>query len=500
MELKTRLLPKGDRLEGLLLICWYITIASAAFGDCLLRIALPIGGHFFLFRGAILATCFLYFLTLIRRRENPFRGLSRIELCFVAAAACMLAYGAASALWSLSLGAWFSKFFTMCQMFALVFLFLKLCRDEKVMRVTLLLAGVSTLICALGGFVECFHGPFFDTPYRDYSYVFFNKPLYAPIFTFYNPNGLSAYILFILEVLYLYTAFCWERIAPPRNRRLLYFLSVCMGFSLFLCCADGGRLCILALPVILCGLAVWLAMRYKRGLVVFLGLALCLGFIYVGENYSEVKYRAEQAGERIQEFFTPAEKPGSAETPSDTDKPAPPPPPDKNVHGSLYTIAPAVTDLIGGAPADKSSGIRLALLKNSMQMLTESKGLGIGLGNAELRMAKYGNTGGLTNVHCFIMEVLLEFGIFAFLPLLVLVFLILKALLAGLYAAAKSRQRELAAGILFLLFTILAYPLLSTANSSSWGLVAMWLYVALVLLYSGRVEGWKVCMIRILQT
>lgn len=482
MELKTKLLPEGDRLEGLLLICWYITVASAAFGDCLLRISLPIGGHLFLFRIAILATCFLYLLTLIRRRENPFRGLSRIELCFVAAAACMLVYGAASALWSLSLGAWFSKFFTMCQMFALVFLFLKLCRDEKVMRVTLLLAGVSTLICALGGFVECFHGPFFDTPYRNHSYVFFNKGMYAPIFTFYNPNGLSAYILFILEVLYLYTAFCWERIAPPRNRRLLYLLSVCMGFTLFLCCADGGRLCILAIPVILCGLAVWLVMRYKRGLVVFLGLALCLAFIYVGENYNEVKYRAEQAGERIQEFFTPGE------TPSDTEKPTPPPPPDKNLYGSLYTIAPAITGSGKTESVQESDATRATLLKNAFVMLFQSKGLGVGLGNAEIRIAEFGNTEILA-VHCFIMEVFAEFGVFAILPLLILVLLIFKVLFTSLYAAIKDHRREPAANILLLLFTILSYPLLSTANSSSWGIVAMWLYVALVLLYSGRMEG-----------
>ena len=155
MKQTTSQIPASGYLEKLLVICWYVTVASAAFGSCLLRISLPIGGHFFLFRGAILATCLVYLLLLLRRRENPFRGLSRIEICFVGVVACMLGYGLVSALWAISLGAWFSKFFTMCQMFALVFLFLKLCRDEKVMRVTLLLAGITTLFCALGGIVEC---------------------------------------------------------------------------------------------------------------------------------------------------------------------------------------------------------------------------------------------------------------------------------------------------------------------------------------------------------
>lgn len=432
-----------------------------------------------MFRGAILVTCLVYLLLLCQRRQNPFCGLSRIEICFVGVMVCMLGYGLISALWAISLGVWFSKFFMMCQMFALVFLFLKLCRDEKVMRVTLLLAGVTTLFCALGGIVECFHGPFFDTPYRDYVYVFFNKAMYAPIFTFYNPNGMATYVLFILELLYLYMTFNWEKIAFPQNRRLLYVLSACMGIAIFLCCADSGRLAFLSLPIILCGLAVWLMIRFKKGLVVFLGLALCITFIYIGENYAEVKYYIEQSGRQIQEFFIPADESAIPD----------PPPPDKNVHGTLYTIVPAITGADKDVSAQESDGIRVALIKNSMKMLVESEGLGIGLGNAEQRMAEFDNTGEITAVHCFIMEVLLEFGAFALIPLLILVFLIFKSLFIGLYMAVKIHRWEHVSNILFLLFTIIAYPLLSTANSSSWSIGAMWLYIAMVLLYSGKIES-----------
>jgi len=270
----------------------------------------------------------------------------------------MLGYGLVSALWAISLGAWFSKFFTMCQMFALVFLFLKLCRDEKVMRVTLLLAGITTLFCALGGIVECVRGPFFDTPYRTLRYVFFNRAMYAPIFTFYNPNGMAVYVLFTLEILYLHMAFNWEKISSPQNKRLLYGLSAWMGISIFICCAGSGRLALLSLPIILCGLAVWLMMRFKKGLVVFLGLALCLTFVYVGENYAEVKYRVVQTGRQIQEFWVPAD--GSASS----DEPMDPPPPDKNLHATLYTIVPAITGVGKGASAQESDGVRVSLLKS----------------------------------------------------------------------------------------------------------------------------------------
>lgn len=483
MKQTTSQIPASGYLEKLLVICWYVTVASAAFGSCLLRISLQIGGHFFLFRGAILATCLVYLLLLLRRRENPFRGLSRIEICFVGVVACMLGYGLVSALWAISLGAWFSKFFTMCQMFALVFLFLKLCRDEKVMRVTLLLAGITTLFCALGGIVECVRGPFFDTPYRTLRYVFFNRAMYAPIFTFYNPNGMAVYVLFTLEILYLHMAFNWEKISSPQNKRLLYGLSAWMGISIFICCAGSGRLALLSLPIILCGLAVWLMMRFKKGLVVFLGLALCLTFVYVGENYAEVKYRVVQTGRQIQEFWVPAD--GSASS----DEPMDPPPPDKNLHATLYTIVPAITGVGKGASAQESDGVRVSLLKNSMEMLIESKGLGIGLGNAEQRMPEFDNTGGITAVHCFIMEIFLEFGVFALIPLLVLVFLILKVIFYELYTAVKTHRREQLADVFFLVFTIITYLPLSTANSSSWGLQAMWLYIAEVLLCTGKMEG-----------
>lgn len=479
---KTGLVAEHSLLEKLLLISWYVTVASALFGDCLLRVKLPIGGHFFLFRGAILFTCLIYLLVLLRRRENPFRGLSGIELCFVAAAVCMTAYGVVSAAWSLSLGAWFSRVFTMCQMFAFVFLFLKLCRNERVLRVTLLLIGAATAVCILGGLAECFRGPFFDTPYFWPTYMFFEKPMYAPIFTFYNTNGFAVSLLFTLELLYLHMAFHWEKNGPGLSRRLLAGISAGITLMLFLCCAGGGRLAILSLPVILSGLALWLAMRYKKGLAVFIAFILCLAFVYVGENYEEIRYGVTQRWEQIA---------GPASTPGVPDQPSTPEPPKKNPFGTLQDVVPSVTGSGKGEGLQESDNVRLALLKNSWKMLVESKGLGIGAGNAELRMADFDNTGGKVNIHCFIMEVLLEFGVSALLPLLVLFIMIFRTLILRLYEAVKARRREPLSDILFLLFTIAAFPLLSTANSSSWGLAAMWLYVALVLLYSGRMERYS---------
>ena len=487
MNVKPSLLGANSRLEAVFLVCWYVTIASAAFGNCLLRIELPVGGHFFLFRGAILVTCVLYGLVLLKRRENPLKGLSRPELWFVVLMSSMLAYGLVSVLWSMSIGAWFSKLFTMCQMFALAFLFLKVCRDPKVMRITMALVGITALICAIGGLIECFHGPFFDTPYRKYRYVFFNKAMYAPIFTSYNTNGLAVFLLFSIETLYLWMAWHWTRRSDRANHRLLWGISAGLALTLFLCCAGGGRLAILAIPILLVGLAVWLCLQYKKGLLVFLMLFAMLGFIYVGENYNQVKYQVQQVGTQIQQLFASDTPTSSVETP-----PGETPPeetlPEQNTHGTLYTVIPSITGANVDESLTMSDATRLTLLKNSMDMLIKSRGLGVGLGNAELRMEEYVDEGELTNVHCFIMEVMAEFGIFALIPLLLLVFSAVKHLGIQFIGAAKTRNKGLLANVLLLFFTALAYPLLSTANSSSWGITIMWVYLACLLMYCGKSE------------
>lgn len=488
MNIKEAILGRGSRLETAFLLCWYVTIASAAFGDCLLRIKLPIGGHFFLFRGAILLTCLLYLILLLKGKENPLKGLSRPELWFVGLMACMLAYGLVSVLWSLSIGAWFSKLFTMCQMFALTFIFLKVCRDPKVMRITMALVGITALICAVGGLIECFHGPFFDTPYRNYTYVFFDKWMYPPTFTFYNGNGMAVFLLFSLETLYLWMASRWEASTDRINHRLLWRLSAGMAFAIFLCCAVGGRLALLAIPIILVGLAGWLFIRYKKGLLVFVLLFATLGFIYVGENYGQVRFYAQQAGAQIQQFFEQDEPAPSEETPSE-ETPSVETPPDSNSWGTLYTIIPSITGKPVNESLAASDGVRLTLLKNAMDMLIQSHGLGVGLGNAELRMEEYGNTGSLTNIHCFIMEVMAEFGVFALIPFLLVLFAALKSLLIKFTSAIKARDKVTISNVILLFCTALAYPLLSTANSSSWGISSMWMYLACLLMYCGKPQN-----------
>ena len=177
-------------------------------------------------------------------------------------------------------------------------------------------------------------------------------------------------------------AFNWEQTGLTRNKRILYILSAGMMLTLFLCCAAGGRLAVLSIPILFCGLAGWLFMRHKKGLLVFVEFALCFSFIFIGENYDP------NAGKQL--IIDPGK---TDEAIINTDK---------GFNGTLATAVSTVTGTTENESIKESDGLRVALLKNSTEMLIQSKGLGIGLGNAEPRMKGYTNTCGLTNVHCFI--------------------------------------------------------------------------------------------------
>ena len=63
-----------------------------------------------------------------------------------------------------------------------------------------------------------------------------------------------------------------------------------------------------------------------------------------------------------------------------------------------------------------STGVRINLLKNSLVFLVRTAGFGVGAGNAEYWMGNFPvyNTRGITNLHNWWDEILLEYGVFIF--------------------------------------------------------------------------------------
>lgn len=461
---------KTDKLWGAVLIFWYLTVFSSFLGSYLLRIPLPIGGNFFLFRGVLPLTVLLFAVWCVRNKRNPFAGLTRIEQCFLLLVAVMVLYGTVSVLFAISKGAWFSKYLSMGYYLCFALLFVLLCKDPGVRKATVLLACGTMLFCTLGGLAETVTDCFFDTPYAGkFSYYFMGRWWQPPIFTFYNTNGLAASNLWMLLIAWMSLFQQWPDLSGKRRRWLLWGLTALTCLGIFLYSVSNSRLTIYALPFLFAGLAVWLLLRHKRGLWIFAAFACCLLFIYAGEHYDQIK-------EYVEIHMTETE-PGSSEAPGS--KPSSKP----NNHGTMNSLVPkdAETGKVS-LSSDESGGIRVNLIKNSVQMLIGSKGLGIGLGNAELRMKAYDNTGNIVNVHCFLMELFLEFGIFAILSLLLLVCVLLWNWFLRLRRAGRERDRVLLSNTLFQIFAVLTYPLLSTVNASSWGLSAMWLFLGYVLL------------------
>ena len=84
------------------------------------------------------------------------------------------------------------------------------------------------------------------------------------------------------------------------------------------------------------------------------------------------------------------------------------------------------------------------------------------------------------------MRIAADYGIFALLPLCAIAFLLLKRIFTSLSAAwrRKDGQAAAAAGALLFFAVLLTYPIVSTASSDAQDDIAMWFYLAMMVLYA----------------
>lgn len=445
-------------LDKCLLFGWFITVASMLFYACLLRFELPIGGHMFLFRAAVMVTMVIFAVKEIRDRTFFVKNLSRTEWILLITLVSMVLYGVVSIKFSLGISDWISKFLTMVIAFGFLFIYVRVGQNEKVQKITMGLLMITTAICLVGGLIECFTGCFFDTDYHDQKYIFFGKALYFPIFTFYNPNLFAVSTMFALSTLLLYAFDRFDTWTHVQKNLLLAAICVGSMLCMFLYCADQGRLTMLSMIALFIGIAIWLAVRMRKGLVWFvLSLIVAAVFILFGENYWGIVNLIQQAQNSSQIL---------------QDLP--------NAFGQEYNST--LTTIVDGTLVQGGEGTRIALLRNAIEMIFDSRFLGVGFGNAELRMANYTNTGGLVNVHCFFLELVLEFGIFALIPLLALFGSIFYNYYLLFQHAIRQKNTAMLTNLIFQTITVFLLPVLSTVNSSSWTIMAMWLYVGYIII------------------
>lgn len=466
---------KEDKLWSVTTLFWYLTVFSSFFMAYLFPVELPIGGHFFLYRLALPVTALLYGVWCIKGRYNPLKGIALIEKCVLLLLSSMLLYGMASFFWAISKGAWFSQMLSTGMDFCFLYLAIQFYKDDRTRKGTVLLACATMLFCCLGGLIEMSCGCFFDTPYAGTSFYYFMGKLWqAPVFCFYNQNGLSASAFWVLIVGFLYLFDRWNDLTARKKHRFWNVGVAVICICLFLFCAAGSRLTLWAIPFFLVGLACWLLLRYKRGLLAFVAIACCFLFIYVGENYTNIKEQLAYVAElnRWQESVESGTAAGEA--------PKKPTPTTPSHTTTGHTVPVDKESGQVSIVADESGGLRVNLMKNALNLIADSKCLGVGVGNLEIRMAEYDNVRGMVNPHCFVVEVIAEFGIFALLPLLALGFVLCKNWFKNILQSVQQKDRVLLSNVVFQIFAVLTYPFLSTINSSSWGMSPMWLFLAYI--------------------
>ena len=450
-----------NRLWKVLIVCWYITIVSSVFYEYLLPIELPIGGHLFLFRIALPVTFCLFAAWVIRYRYPLFRQLTKLELCFLLLVGVLAVYTAVSVLWAIEVKRWLTKGLSIAYSLCFTLLFLYLGRDKKVFRNSVLVAVGTFAFCALGGFVEFFTGALFETPHAGgIGFTFFDHGLYPPIFCFYNTNSLAASTFWGLLLGAMLLVEKWDGLAV--KRRKWWNLLLIGGIALCHCLYQGGsaRIASMCIIVLLVSLVVWYILQYKKGLLAIAVLLAFFQFVFIGINYA---------------YWV------SDPIPTDPTVSVSPTTPSDSTDATVDTTAPTEPDATGPqeiTTRQESDKVRVNLLLNGFDLLKKSNWLGIGVGNTELRMFEYNNHKGVLSLHCFVAELFVEYGIFAILPFTALLVMLLVNWIALLKKSITCKDRKMFANTLFQFMTALTFPLVSSANSSSWTIMAMWMYLA----------------------
>ena len=135
----------------------------------------------------------------------------------------------------------------------------------------------------------------------------------------------------------------------------------------------------------------------------------------------------------------------------------------------------------------RSAGVRARLLLHACNCFIESKGFGVGLGNTsqlavQRQIAEINGEGRyLESIHCFIVRLLADYGIFAGIPISVIALLMLRSVWQAMAAGRKKEDRELIGRALFLLVAILLFPIVSTSSSDAQDSIPMWIFLASVI-------------------
>lgn len=133
-------------------------------------------------------------------------------------------------------------------------------------------------------------------------------------------------------------------------------------------------------------------------------------------------------------------------------------------------------------PVERSTNdsniVRMNLVYNSIDFLSQTYGFGVGAGNAEIWMEKYGlyDTRGITNPHNWWIEILVNYGLFIFV-LYVIIYIRLIYQLFEIFLKSKDINQQETAKVLFI--SLVTFSFASISSSSVMGFMPQWILIIL---------------------
>ncbi len=484
---------KQDKLRCALVVCWLLTVAASFFNSYLLPVQLPGVGTWYAFRTLVPLTALVYAVYAIWTRTFFWKDSTTLEKWCYVFIAVLLLYGAASLPRALDVSWTFRRLFNLCFDLCFFFLMLRLCRQKDIRKLTLAVCFVMWVVVMLLGIYEIFNGGIVDPAYNgaDYQdFTWFLSRFQYPVVFFGNTNDYALLLTFFYAIFLL---IAWREPRIPQ-----WATVILTAATYFLLLATSSRLSIFAFLILLTAqILCALLRRQKAARRTAAAMLLCVFCIQFCNQYRYIipplQTYVQQKAEYTQAIREAEKKTGQEKEQPEAETPIEQPelqlgdPQKKTLNEQFFETDAATGEKV--LREEGSAGVRSHLLLFAFHCISQSHGLGVGLGNTETMAARQAVVPQWADkpqnsIHCFLMRIAADYGIFALLPLCAIAFLLLKRIFTSQPAAWRQKDGQAAAEALVFFAVLLTYPIVSTVSSDAQDNIPMWIYLAFVVLFS----------------
>ena len=463
---------RTDKLKTALVISWMLTVFSSFLESAVTLVSLPAIGAIYPFRLFLPITAALYLVWAAREKRDPWKDGSNIQrVCYILCA-LLLVHSGVSLFFAIDRTFTFRRLFNLCFDLCFFWLALALCKDRGILIKTIRCVLAVLLLQIPVGIYEVFFGgvldPIYDTDRR--RFTFFTGKFQRPVVASGNTNDFSMMLVFMLAVALLYWA--WRH-----REEVCDWIPVAMIAPIyFLIRAGDARLCFAAFCVLSAGFVLYtLTLKANKRWILIL-TALLMAFVIFGQNYQKLVPQTDKT-----KIYREEPTVVSLKAVTDIDERI------VSLADRFLKDEMFIVDEETGQTKinlQYSAGARLDLLLHAAQCVVQSKGMGVGLGNTE-QLAKAGaenRRDGVWNIHCFLARMAGDFGVFFIIPFLILAYMLIRKSLKAFISGIREKKWGNAMLWVLYLTALITYPIASTAPSDAQDCLAMWLFLAIMML------------------